>query len=76
MKGMFRWLREYDRMRTNSDGPNELWHSTKYDLEGLSWDEIREIYIPELDCNSTRKSWYAYKRVRKDGGRRQILLTA
>ena len=50
--------------------------SSKYDLEGLSWDEIREIYIPELgmcfgpSCEALRKSWYAYKRLGRDGGYR------
>jgi hypothetical protein len=41
----------------------------------MSWDEIREIPIPELgedmtfgrSCESLRKSWYALKRSRKEG---------
>jgi hypothetical protein len=44
-------------------------------LDGLSWAEIREIPIPELGEGMTfgtsfealRKTWYAYKRTKKDG---------
>src|SRR5215469_14419366 len=46
---MNRWLRQYECFRHNPDAKNDAsWLSSKYDLEGLSWDEIREIYIPEL----------------------------
>ena len=74
---MNRWLRQYERFRHNPDAKNDAsWLSSKYDLEGLSWNEIREIYIPELgmcfgpSCEALRKSWYAYKRLGKDGGYR------
>jgi hypothetical protein len=77
MKEMNRWLRQYERFRNNPDAKNDAsWLSSKYDLEGLYWDEIREIYIPELgicfgpSCEALRKSWYAYKRLGRDGGYR------
>ena len=77
MKEMQRWLRRYERVRNNIDVENAAsWLSSKYDLEGLTWDEIREIYIPELDmcfgpsCEALRKSWYHYKRLGRDGGYR------
>jgi hypothetical protein len=76
MNEMSRWLREYDRLRTNPDGPNELWHSSKYDIEGISWDEVRQLFIPELDmcwgpaCSALKKSWYAYKKLGQVGSYR------
>src|SRR5215831_20642620 len=51
------------------------WHSTKFDLENMSWDEIRELPIPELNCRfggacmALKKQWYHYKRLRKEGDR-------
>src|SRR5215469_13596029 len=75
MKEIDRWVRQYDRLRTNPDARNDAsWLSSRYNLEGLSWDEIKEIHIPEMNCtfgpacSALRKSWYAYKRLRKDGG--------
>jgi hypothetical protein len=77
MKSMQRWLRNYERIRTEGlDRQFKMpssWHSTKYPLETMTWDEIREIYVPEMQmtfgkcCESIRKSWYHYKMARKEG---------
>lgn len=42
---MMKWLREYDRLRTNPDMPNESWVSTKYDIVGLTWPEIHAMAL-------------------------------
>lgn len=70
---MMKWLREYDRLRTNPDAPNESWISTKYDIIGLTWKEISDIYILELEmcwgpaCSALRKTWYKFKMAGKEG---------
>jgi hypothetical protein len=41
----------------------------------MSWDEIRELPIPELNCRfggacmALKKQWYHYKRLKKEGDR-------
>lgn len=41
----------------------------------MDWDSIRNLPVPELNCNFgvaceiMRKSWYHYKRLRKEGDR-------
>jgi hypothetical protein len=77
MKDMYRWLARYDneRLGINRDGQNKTLHSSRFNIQGLSWDEIREIPIPELGDGMTfgtsfealRKSWYSHKKYRKDG---------
>jgi hypothetical protein len=78
-KDMERWLKSYEDRRTNPDSGDfkmpSSWHSTKFDLENMSWDERREIPIPELNCrfggacNALKKQWYQFKRLRKEGDR-------
>ena len=76
MKEMQRWLRDYDRLRLDPDTPNESWVSSKYDIEGMHWTELQQIYLPELGmcwgpaCSALRKSWYAYKMAGRQGGYR------
>jgi hypothetical protein len=75
MNGMNRWLHNYEKIRTDPYMSVKGRLSSRFDLEGLTWDEIREIPIPELgegmnfgkSFEALRKSWYAYKRSRKDG---------
>ena len=51
------------------------WHSSKYSLEDLSWDEIRNLPVPELGCSfggaceSLRKNWYKFKAQKREGDR-------
>ena len=74
MHGMDKWLHAYEERRTNPNSEvGKRLRSTRFDLENMSWDEIREIEIPELGCtfggacSALRKSWYSYKRYKKDG---------
>ena len=72
---MNRWLSRYEQMRTDPYTSIKGQLSSRFQLEGLSWSEIREIPIPELgegmnfgkSFEALRKTWYAYKRTRKDG---------
>jgi len=49
--------------------------STRFDLEGLTWDEIRDIQIEELGegmtfgkaCEQLRKTWWHLKQNRREG---------
>jgi hypothetical protein len=69
------WLRTYEQHRTDPYASIKGQLSSRFDLEGLSWAEIREIPIPELgegmnfgkSFEALRKTWYAYKRSKKDG---------
>ena len=72
---MDRWLSRYEQMRTDPYTSIKGRLSSRFQLDGLSWAEIREIPIPELGEGMTfgtsfealRKTWYAYKRTKKDG---------
>ena len=75
---MTRWLRAYEQRRTDPDRQFRIpssWNSSRYDLENMDWDSIRNLPVPELNCNFgvaceiMRKSWYHYKRLRKEGDR-------
>ncbi|MGC2572216.1 MAG: hypothetical protein WA364_11950 [Candidatus Nitrosopolaris sp.] len=75
-KDFQRWLNDYDSRRTDPDRQFRIpsaWHSSKYDLENMSWDEIRGISIPELRmtwgsaCEAMRKSWFHYKMLKREG---------
>jgi len=64
---MRKWLMNYERMRLKSNTPNESWISSKYDIQGMPWQELQQIYLPELRmcwgpaCNSLKKLWKSYK---------------
>ena len=73
-----KWLRDYESRRTDPDRQFRIpssWHSTKYPLEDLSWDEIRNLPVPEMQCSfgeaceAMRKSWFHYKMLKKEGDR-------
>ena len=63
----------YERMRLKSNTPNESWISRKYDIQGLPWQELQQIYLPELGmcwgpaCNSLKKLWKSYKIAGRNG---------
>jgi hypothetical protein len=75
MRKLDRWLQNYERTRTELYSSVKGRLSNKFDLDSMSWSEIREIPIPELGEGMTfgtsfealRKSWFSYKRSRKDG---------
>ena len=71
------WLSRYDSERTNPfiiGGKGQL-KSSKFDLENMSWIELREIPIPELGDDMTfgkslhmlKETWTSFKRYKKDG---------
>jgi len=82
-KDLTRWLRDYENRRLNPDGirsgtgsgPRLNWHSSKYDLENMRWQEVQDIWLPELDCtwgfacNYLRKQWFRYKMGKREGDR-------
>lgn len=75
MRSIDRWIRQYDQMRVEPYRIAKEHLSSRFDLSGLSWNEIREIPIPELinpktgepmtfgtSFEALRKTWYALKR--------------
>ena len=60
------WMLGYGTM-TRSGTPSEVWHSRKFALDGLSWSDIRDIWVPELGMSwgqaisALKKSWRAFK---------------
>ncbi len=66
------WLRDYERSR-HSKQPNESWISSKYDIQGLPWQELQQIYLPELGmcwgpaCYLLKKLWKCYKIAGRNG---------
>lgn len=48
-----RWFFQYEKMRTDPYTSIKGQLSSRFQLEGLTWDEIREIPIPELGENMT-----------------------
>jgi hypothetical protein len=73
MDEMRKWLMNYERMRLKSNTPNESWISSKYDIQGMPWQELQQIYLPELrmcwgpTCNSLKKLWKSYKIAGRNG---------
>ena len=73
MDEMRKWLMNYERMRLKSSTPNESWISSKYDIQGMPWQELQQIYLPELRmcwgpaCNSLKKLWKSYKIAGRNG---------
>jgi hypothetical protein len=70
---MIRWLRNYDRLRLDPNTPNEIWSSTKYDIEGMHWSELQQIFLPEIQmcwgpaCSALKKSWHQFRMLGKAG---------
>jgi hypothetical protein len=78
---MTSWLRDYDRRRCGgADMSSKGLLSSRFDLNGLSWDDIREIPIPELGenmtfgkaCEQLRKTWRHLKLNRSEGNYHNI----
>src|SRR5215469_7410513 len=80
-KDLTRWLRDYENRRLNPDGIRSRsrsglnWRSSKFDIENMSWQEVHDIYLPELDCswglacNYLRKLWFRFKMGKREGDR-------
>jgi hypothetical protein len=43
-----KWLVNYERFR-HSKRPNESWISSRYDIQGMHWQELQQLYLPELN---------------------------
>src|ERR1700757_1244005 len=80
-KSMNAWLRNYEARRTaGADMSTKGLLSSRFDLNGLSWDEIRDIPIEELGpemtfgkaCEQLRKTWRHLKINRSEGNYRNI----
>src|SRR5215813_4146725 len=60
------WLRDYERSR-HSKRPNESWISSRYDIQGMHWQELQQLYLPELNMrwgpavSALKKLWKSYK---------------
>jgi len=75
MDNMSKWLQAYEHKRTSSfeNEPALGWTSSRFDLESKDWNNIKEIFIPELEmtfaqaCSALKRSWFAYKMSRKQG---------
>ena len=70
------WLRSYEARRTRgADMSSKGLLSSRFDLEGLTWDEIRDIPMEELGpgmtfgkgCEQLRKTWWHLKQNRREG---------
>src|SRR5262249_13357637 len=72
MDEMRKWLINYERVR-HSKQPNESWISSKYDIQGMHWQELQQIFLPNLNMNfgqavsALKKSWKAYKIAGRSG---------
>jgi hypothetical protein len=74
-ESMNAWLRSYEARRTGGNMSAKGLLSSRFDLEGLSWSEIREIPLPELGenmtfgkgCEQLRKTWRHLKLNRSEG---------
>jgi len=77
---MTKWLVAYEKTRTDPYTTAKERLSSRFDLSGLSWNEIRDLPIPELINPKTgepmtfgttfetlRKTWFAYRMSKKNG---------
>jgi hypothetical protein len=73
---MDKWLHQYENSRHNfgqPGQPGEAWRSSKFDTQKMTWAEVSQIYLPELDMtfgaaiNSLKKLWFSYKMAGKSG---------
>jgi hypothetical protein len=66
MDQMRKWLVNYERLR-HSKRPNESWISSRYDIQGMHWQELQQLYLPELNMrwgpavSALKKLWKSYK---------------
>jgi Ran GTPase-activating protein (RanGAP) involved in mRNA processing and transport len=66
MDQMRKWLVNYERLR-HSKRPTESWISSRYDIQGMHWQELQQLYLPELNMrwgpavSALKKLWKSYK---------------
>lgn len=69
------WLRNYENLRhsKNPKERNEFWTSSKYPIENMSWQELQELYLPEVKMrfgpavSALKKLWKSYKIAGRNG---------
>jgi len=81
-ESMNSWLRNYEARRTGGpDTSSKGLLSSRFNLEGLSWDEIRDISIGVIDgenitfgkgCSQLKKTWQHLKLNRLEGNYHNI----
>jgi hypothetical protein len=51
MDQMRKWLLNYERQRHSKQNkePNDSWISSKYDTQNMHWQELQQLYLPELN---------------------------
>jgi len=78
---MTSWLRAYEARRTaGGDMSTKGLLSSRFDLENMSWDEVRNIPVEELGpgmtfgkgCEQLRKTWRHLKLNRSEGNYHNI----
>jgi hypothetical protein len=71
-----RWIRDYDRRRTEGFDSKPRLHSSRFNLENRDWNEIRQMPTPLIEspnlcfgtaCSALRKSWFSLKLSKKSG---------
>lgn len=68
------WFNRYEQRRVDPYNDISKLTSSRFDLEGLSWNEIREIPVPEMGKNfgetfqTLKRSWRSYKEYKKEDG--------
>src|SRR5215467_4266062 len=72
------WLRDYERSR-HLKRPNESCISSRYDIQGMHWQELQQLYLPELNMrwgpavSALKKLWKSYKIAGRTGEPRSDL---
>ena len=78
MDQMREWLVNYERLR-HSKPSNKSWISSRYDIQGMHWQELQQLYLPELNMrwgpavNALKKLWKSYKIAGRTGEPRSDL---
>ncbi|HXP49453.1 MAG TPA: hypothetical protein VN922_05850, partial [Bacteroidia bacterium] len=77
LKGMNKWIMNYERRRCKNRGPNENWISDKYDLQG-DWRDVQQTLTNIKDrkgrflnigevTSALKRSWKAYRIAGQNG---------
>jgi hypothetical protein len=81
MDQMRKWLLDYERQRHSKQNkePNDSWISSKYDTQNMHWQELQQLYLPELNMrwgpavSALKKLWKSYKIAGRTGEPRSDL---
>ena len=78
---MRKWLVNYERQLHSKENkePNDSWISSKYDTQNMHWQELQQLYLPELNMrwgpavSALKKLWKSYKIAGRTGEPRSDL---